>query len=79
MRKLFITSLIFNEFSCGEVHIHHVLVTSKRILKCSVFMHCSFLHNFEQRQNVDVFAQGCVEQYSVHGNTSQKTACYKKP
>ena len=29
---------------------------------------CSFLHNLEQR--LSVFAQGCMEKYSVYGNSS---------
>ena len=29
-------------------------------------MRCIFLHNLEQR--LSVFAEGCVEKYSVHSN-----------
>ena len=39
-------------------------------------MSCFFLHNLEQRHSV--FARGCVEKYSMHGNNSLFMACYQK-
>ena len=54
-------SMNFHAVKC----IYTVFVTSKRRLKGFVLMHCNFLHNLEQRQNV--FARVCVEKYNVHG------------
>ena len=67
VRKLFISSLILYEFSCSKVQI---LCLPKQQTSIEVFyvMRCSFLHNLEQR--LSVFARGCVEKYSVHGNSS---------
>ena len=59
------TSLILNIFSWGEVHIP-CFVKNKRILKRFMLTCCSFLRNLEQRHSV--FARGCVEKYSGHGN-----------
>ena len=36
---------------------------------------CSFLHCLEQR--LIVFARGCMEKSSAHGNISQIMVCYK--
>ena len=67
VRKLFIISLILNAFSCGEMHIPYLCNQQRNI---EVFYVCplSFQHNLEQRQNV--FARGCLENYSVHGHIS---------
>ena len=66
VRKLFSTSLILNKFSCGELQIP----CRKQQMTIEVFyvMCCSFLHNLELR--LKVFAQDCVEKYSVHSNSS---------
>ena len=67
VRKLFITSLIFNEFSCGQVQIPCLRKQQTSIEPYYVTRY-RFLHSLEQR--LSVFARGCVEKYSVHGNSS---------
>ena len=67
VRKLFSISFILNEFPCGEVHIP-CLCNQQTNTEVFCVMHCSFLHNLEQRQSV--FARSCVEKYSVHRNIS---------
>ena len=51
VRKLFITSLILNKFSCGKVQI---LCLYKQQMTMEVFYvtHCSFPHKLEQRHSV---------------------------
>ena len=58
------TQQIFFIFKC----ILYLFSVTSRILKCFVFTLCSFLHNLKQRYSV--FAQGCEEKYSMHGNIS---------
>ena len=75
VRKLFIPSLILDEFSRGKLQIP-CLCKQQTDIKVFYVTRCSFLHNIEQR--LSVFARGCVEKYSAHGNTSQITACNMK-
>ena len=56
VRKLFITSLVLYEFSCGEVHIPCLCKQQMNIEVFCVNARCNFLHNLEQRHSV--FAQG---------------------
>ena len=58
MRKLFITSLILNKFSCGEAHIPGLFNQETNIEVLCVYA-LFFQHNREQRHSV--FARGCVE------------------
>ena len=67
VRKLLSTSLILKKFSCGKVQIP-CLHQQQNKIKVSYVMRCIFLHNPKQR--LPVFAQGCVEKYSVHNNSS---------
>ena len=59
--------VILNKVSCGKMQIPCLHKQQMNIEVCYV-IHCSFLHNLEQR--LSVFAQGCVEKYSIHGNSS---------
>ena len=67
VRKLFSTSLILNEFSCGTMKVPCRRKQQMNI-EVSYVMRCIFLHNLEQR--LSVFARSCVEKYSVHSNSS---------
>ena len=51
VRKLFSTSLILNEFSCGKVQVPCLCKLKTNIEKFCV-IRCSFLHNLEQRLSV---------------------------
>ena len=44
-----------------------VFLNSEQILKGFVLCAVVFVHNLKQR--LSVFARGCVEKYSVHGNS----------
>ena len=48
VRKLFRTSKILTEFSCGKVQVPCLCKQKINIEMCYV-MRCSFLHNLEQR------------------------------
>ena len=62
VRKLFISSSILNEFSCGKVQI---LPLCKQQMHIEVFL----LHNLEQR--LSVFARGCESLCSrLHGKNN---------
>ena len=56
--KLFITSLILNEFSCSEVQ-KPCLCNQQTNVQVFYVTGCSFIHNLKQR--LLVFARGCVE------------------
>ena len=62
IRNFVIISLIFNASSYGKAQIPHRFCS--KLLSMRYFHACcSFPHNLEQRQNV--FARGCVENYSA--------------
>ena len=62
IRKFVIISLILNAFSYGKAQIPHRFSSKPLSMRC-FHARCSFPHNLEQRQNV--FARGCVENYSA--------------
>ena len=62
IRKFVIISLILNAFSYGKGQIPHRFCSKPLPMRC-FHARCSFPHNLEQRQNV--FARGCVENYSA--------------
>ena len=62
VRTFVIIYLILNAFSYDKVQIPHSFC-SKPLSKRCFHARCSFPHNLEQRQNV--FARGCVENYSA--------------
>ena len=62
IRTFVIISLILNAFSYGKAQIPHRFCSKPLSMRC-FHAHCSFRHNLQQRQNV--FARGCVENYSA--------------
>ena len=62
VRTFVIIYLILNAFSYGKAQIPHSFC-SKPLSKRCFHARCSFPYNLEQRQNV--FARGCVENYSA--------------
>ena len=62
IRAFVIISLILNAFSYRKAQIPHRFCSKPLSMRC-FHAHCSFPHTLEQRQNV--FARGCVENYSA--------------
>ena len=68
VRTFVIISLILSAFSYGKAQIPHRFC-NKPLSKRYFHARCSFPHYLEQRQNV--FARGCVENYSALHKTFQ--------